>query len=225
VILEEKPRMISLFYGEFPELIKAAKDAGIIVAVQVGSVAEARTVWEQGADVVVAQGIEAGGHVRGTIALHPLLSAIIPFSAGRPVLAAGGIVTTADAQAAIVHGAHGVWVGTAFIVTPESQAHPVYRRRVIEAGTDDTEFRRGYSFGWKYGTPHRVIPSRRGRNPSNWVGGGVRTSDKASVGEKIALYCGQGCGHITKERPASEIVAELAAAFHTGIPTGAIQAA
>jgi enoyl-[acyl-carrier protein] reductase II len=103
-----------------------------------------------------------------------------------------------------------VVVGTAFIATDESNAHPLYKQKIIEATTDDTEYRTGYSFGWTYGTPHRVIPNRDKWNLLRFIGGGARAIDKPRMAQKLSLYAGQGVGKIHSVVPAAERVAELA---------------
>lgn len=210
VVLDEKPKVLSLFYGDFPETIARARDAGLVVMVQVGSLEEARKVVAEGADIIIAQGIEAGGHVRGTVGLLPLLPAVVAAARGRPVLAAGGIVDAADVRATLALGADGVWVGTAFVASAESLAHDIYKRRLVAATTDDTVYRTGYSFGWGIGTPHRVIP---GAGLRGLVGGGARATDKPAMAERLSLYAGQGVGKIKDILPAAEIVARLAAGF------------
>ncbi|MGO4303288.1 MULTISPECIES: NAD(P)H-dependent flavin oxidoreductase [unclassified Cupriavidus] len=219
VILEEKPKVVSLFYGDFKEMIPRAKDAGIVVVVQVGSVKLAREAIEQGADMIVAQGAEGGGHLnQGTIGVLSLVPALVAVSRGRPVLAAGGITNRADVRAAVEVGASGVWVGTAFVASDESLAHDLYKKKIVEATTDDTEYRTGYSFGWKFGTPHRVIPNRRKWNLIRFVGGGARVIDKPEMAEKLSLYAGQGVGKIDSVVPARERVAELAEGFTPWLP-------
>lgn len=213
VILQERPRLLSLFYAEDAgaDLIARAKDAGMIVMVQTGTVALARQAIAQGADIVVAQGSESGGHLnRGTVGLMSLLPAIIDVAHGCPVLAAGGITTSQDVRAAMSLGASGVLAGTAFLASEESNARPLYKHRILEAGTDDTEYRTGYSFGWPYGTPHRVIPNRDRWNLLRLIGGGARAIDQDSVARKLSLYAGQGVGKIHRIMPAAERVAELA---------------
>ncbi|QCP82294.1 nitronate monooxygenase [Alcaligenes faecalis] len=212
VILQERPRILSLFYAEdySADMIPRAKDAGMIVMVQTGTVALARKAIAHGADIIVAQGSEAGGHLnRGTIGLMSLLPAILDCAQGRPVLAAGGITTRQDVRAAMSLGASGVLVGTAFLASKESNAHPLYKQKILEASTDDTEYRTGYSFGWTYGTPHRVIPNRDKWNVLRLVGGGVRAIDKDRMARKLSLYAGQGVGKIHSIVPAAERVEEL----------------
>lgn len=213
VILQERPRILSLFYAEdySADMIPRAKDAGMIVMVQTGTAALARKAIAHGADIIVAQGSEGGGHLnRGTIGLMSLLPAILDCAQGRPVLAAGGITTRQDVRAAMSLGASGVLVGTAFLASEESNAHPLYKQKILKASTDDTEYRTGYSFGWTYGTPHRVIPNRDKWNVLGLVGGGARVIDKDRMARKLSLYVGQGVGKIHSIVPAAERVAELA---------------
>jgi enoyl-[acyl-carrier protein] reductase II len=211
VILREKPRLLSLFYAEdYVEMIPRAKDAGLVVSVQVGTVELAEMAIERGADMIVAQGSESGGHLnRGTIGLMSLLPAICKIAQGRPVLAAGGITNRNDVKAAMGLGAAGVLVGTAFVASHESNAHPLYKQKIVEATVDDTEYRTGYSFGWKYGTPHRVIPNRDKWNLLRFIGGGARVIDKPRMAQKLSLYAGQGVGKIGSVVSAAERVAEL----------------
>ncbi|MEX3935313.1 NAD(P)H-dependent flavin oxidoreductase [Paraburkholderia phymatum] len=212
IVLQEKPRMLSLFYAEnYPDMIARAKDAGMIVMVQVGSVELARRAIAHGADIITAQGSESGGHLnRGTIGLLSLLPALIEVSEGRPVLAAGGITNRDDVRTVMEMGAGGVLVGTAFVACEESNAHPLYKQKIVEAAVDDTEYRTGYSFGWKYGTPHRVIPNRDKWNLLRFIGGGARAIDRPKMAQKLSLYAGQGVGKIDGIIPAAKRVAELA---------------
>jgi enoyl-[acyl-carrier protein] reductase II len=92
VVLKERPEVISLYYGDFREVIPRAKDAGIITMVQVGTVADARKAVSDGADIIIAQGIEGGGHLtQGRVGLMALLPAVVDIAEGRPVIAAGAI--------------------------------------------------------------------------------------------------------------------------------------
>lgn len=221
VVLEERPQMLSLFYAEdyAAEMIPRAKAAGMVVMVQVGSVELARQAIACGADIITAQGSESGGHLnRGTIGLTALLPAIREIAEGCPVLAAGGITTRDDVRVAMELGASGVLVGTAFVATDESNAHPLYKQKIVEATVDDTEYRTGYSFGWKYGTPHRVMPNREKWNLLRFIGGGARVIDKPRMAQKLSLYAGQGVGKIRSVVPAAERVAELAEGLAVSSP-------
>ncbi len=121
---------------------------------QVGSVDEAVAARGAGADAVIAQGVEAGGHVRGTrpvLELLKLVRAAVPDD--YPVLAAGGVVAAAEVRAQIDAGAEAVVCGTRFLLSRESDAHPAYKARLIE-GTE-TVVTELFGAGWP--APHRVV--------------------------------------------------------------------
>lgn len=121
---------------------------------QCGSVAEARAAQAAGADAVIVQGIEAGGHVRGALPALELLErvrAVLP--AGYPVLLAGGIAERADVSRALEAGAVAVVSGTRFLLSEESRAHAGYRRRLLDA--DRTLLTELFGAGWP--APHRVV--------------------------------------------------------------------
>ncbi len=218
--IEARPSAISLFYGDFPRAIRRIRAAGIVAMVQVGSVTEAQRALADGADMLIAQGIEAGGHLRGRIGLMALLPAVVDVAGGRPVLAAGAIADARAVRAAVALGAAGVWCGTVFAAARESNAHPAYRQKLIAAATAATRFRRGYSYGWPWGTPHRAIPGRGGLNPWRFMGGGLRRGDNGALADRISLYAGQGVGQIREALPAREIVLRLAAGFRAGTDQG-----
>jgi len=208
VVLEEKPKMLSLFWGDFSQVIPRAKAAGIVTMVQVGSVADARKAAADGADMIIAQGIEAGGHVQGTVGLLALLPAVLRAVAPVPVLAAGGIADHAVVETVMKLGAAGVWVGTRFVATTESLAHNTYKKRLLRADTDDTVHGHLYSYGWPFGTPHRMIPPRR-KTLLRFVAGGARRMDDDRYAEGISLYAGQGVGLIEEVMPAAQVMAKL----------------
>jgi len=93
ICLEERVPVVSLFWCDAAPFVERCHAAGIVVMLQVGSAEEARSAAAAGVDVVVAQGMEAGGHVRGQVALLPLLPTVVEAVAPTPVLAAGGIVS------------------------------------------------------------------------------------------------------------------------------------
>jgi enoyl-[acyl-carrier protein] reductase II len=209
VVLEERPKVLSLFWGDFAGIIPAAKAAGIVTMVQVGSVAEARKAIADGADVIVAQGVEAGGHVRGTIGLFSLLAATLSVAGTRPVLAAGGIADAGGLRAVLEMGAAGAWIGTRFVASIESLAHDVYKERLLAAGADDPKYSRLYSYGWRFATPHRAIPGPGGPSPLRLVAGGPRKCDRERYARSIRVYAGQGVGLIRDILPAAEVVRRL----------------
>lgn len=214
VVLEERPKVVSLFYGDFKDVIPRARDEGIVTMVQVGTVADAKKAVADGADILIAQGIEGGGHLtRGRIGLIALLPAVVDIAEGRPVIAAGAINDVRAVRAARCLGAAGVWCGTAFLASEECDAHDAYKDKLVVAGTDAPKFLTGYSYGWRYGTPHRAIPGRGGWNLLRFMGGGLRGADSAAMADKLSLYAGQGVGQINSIKPAAEIVREFATGF------------
>jgi nitronate monooxygenase len=119
-------------------------------------VAEALAARQAGADAVIAQGVEAGGHVRGTIAAADLLVRVKDvLGPDYPVLSAGGIVEPADVSERLDAGAEAVVAGTRFLMSEESGAHPAYKRRLIDAR--DTVLTELFGLGWP--APHRVVPN------------------------------------------------------------------
>ena len=160
-----------------PGDVQAAADADVIVTFwgkprrlaggtwvhQCGSVEEARAAAAAGADAVIAQGVEAGGHVRGTTPVLELVERVRA-AVKIPVLAAGGIVDRAGVGEALDAGAVAAVLGTRFLLSEESRAHPDYKQRCLEAeGTVLTEL---FGLGWA-DAPHRVIPNAATRR---WLG-------------------------------------------------------
>ncbi len=216
VVLEEKPKVLSLFYGDFEETIPRAKEAGIVTAVQVGSVREARKAIRDGADMLIAQGIESGGHIRGRVGLMALLPAVVDVAEGRPVIAAGSISESRAVRAARCLGAEGIWCGTVFLTCLECDTNEAYKQKLIEADTDAPKFLTGYSYGWKYGTPHRAIPGPGGWNLFRFMGGGLRRVDSPKMADKLSLYAGQGVGFVNERTSARDVVSKLAEGFRKG---------
>ena len=108
-------------------------------------------------------------------------------------------------------GTAGVLVGTAFVATQESNTHDLNKQKIVDATADDTERRVGYSFGWTYGTPHRVIPNKDRWNLLKYIGGGARAIDAPRLARKLSLYAGQGVGKVAGVMPATNRFSELAA--------------
>lgn len=123
---------------------------------QCGSVAEAQAAHAAGADAVIVQGAEAGGHVRGSVpALELLVQAKAGLPPDYPLLLAGGIAERDDVQQALDAGASAAVAGTRFLLSDESRAHPGYRQRLLDA--DETLLTELFGLSWP--APHRVIPN------------------------------------------------------------------
>ncbi|CRZ17048.1 nitronate monooxygenase [Mycolicibacterium neworleansense] len=141
-------------------LIRRLSEGGIFVMVMVGTEKQAAEALAYGADGLIAQGREAGGHLVGTVDQADFLPKALALAGSRPVFAAGGIATAADTRAALGAGAAGVVAGTRFLLTHESGAHPVYRQRIIDADkTIETT-----AFGLSWPARHRVIPNAATRH-------------------------------------------------------------
>ncbi len=224
----EHVRIIEFFYGS-PEasLVELAHRGGALAAWQVGSELEARQAADAGCDIVIAQGTEAGGHVRGTTSLFVLLGQVLDV-VDVPVVASGGIGTARMMAAALAAGAAAVRVGTRFLAASEADVHPEYLKRLIAAGPQDTVLTEVFSVMWP-GAPHRVLRSAveashafRGEVVGEIAMGEVHTAvpkysvvcpTRSTTGEigAMALYAGESVGAVRGEQPAAEIVRELAA--------------
>jgi NAD(P)H-dependent flavin oxidoreductase YrpB (nitropropane dioxygenase family) len=129
--------------------------AGIPVFCTVGSAEQARAALAAGADGLIAQGVEAGGHLAGTERLETLLPAVVDAAADAPVLAAGGVVGAEDVRRLLAAGAAAAVAGTRFLLTHECRVHPEYQRRVLAA----TRTLRTKLFGLGWPMAHRVVPN------------------------------------------------------------------
>jgi NAD(P)H-dependent flavin oxidoreductase YrpB (nitropropane dioxygenase family) len=129
--LQEGVPVISLFWRDPSSLVARAKSGGAIVLHTVSTAKEARHAVQCGVDVVVAQGWEAGGHVRGTVATMPLIPAVVDAVGPVLVVAAGGIADGRGTAATLALGASGAWIGTRFLASNEVAIHPHYRERLL----------------------------------------------------------------------------------------------
>ena len=136
---------------------------------QCGSVAEARAAHAAGADAVIAQGAEAGGHTRAGLPARELFERIrSELPAAYPVLIAGGLADAGDVRAALDAGAAAAVLGTRFLMTEESRAHAGYKARLV--GGRETLLTELFGFGWP--APHRVLPNAATRR---WLDADQRT--------------------------------------------------
>ena len=137
--LAANPAAVMLSFGEESGFAPRVKQAGALLICQVQSVAQARRAADAGADVIIAQGTEAGGHgaVRSTL---PLVPAVVDALPHLPVVAAGGIADGRGLAAALMLGAEGVLMGSRFYVSAEAMAHEGAKRRAV-AGSGDATIR------------------------------------------------------------------------------------
>ena len=153
--VQDRPDVVVLFAGHDAALVDRLRSAGVLVLHQVGSLAAAQQALADGADGLVVQGVEAGGHVLATEPLRTLLPQVREIARDRPVLAAGAIVDAADVRDVLSYGAGAAVAGSRFLLTQECHAHPGYQQRVVEA--TETVLTGLFGAGWR--DPHRVVPN------------------------------------------------------------------
>lgn len=221
---------MELFWDVDTELVKHLKGEGMGVLHQVGNLHDAEQAVAAGADVLIAQGVEAGGHVRGVRAGATLVAELVQrFDV--PVVASGGIANGEGLAAALALGAEGVNIGTAFIATTEANAHRHHQQRIIAASGDDPLFTRVFWRNWHEPAAVRVLPNRVTRGefgsydpdatpqpigqqdglPVYLFGTDSPLADATGQLDDMALYAGQGCGLIHSVIPAAERLRQLVA--------------
>lgn len=189
----------------------------------VSTVAEARAAARAGADIIVAQGTEGGGHV-GTLAGMVLVPMVVRALAPLPVIAAGGIATGSQLAAALMLGAEGVLLGTRFLATSESPWPPSFKRAIVESDGHDTELTEIPDVAKGAVWPGAFDRARRNRLIAEWSGRGHELRRRrAEVAEAIArayaqddaehgeLNFGQAAGLIDAIEPCAEVVARMVA--------------
>ena len=138
------------------EMMSAARSAGAKVGVQIGNAEGARAALDLGADYLVCQGTEAGGHVQSSTPLYDLLPKVLDEAKDTPVLAAGGIGNGQKIRKAVLAGASGAALGTRFVATQESLAHPEFKSAILKAHARDTAMSVCFQDGWP-GAMHRAL--------------------------------------------------------------------
>ncbi|SFN82558.1 nitronate monooxygenase [Roseovarius lutimaris] len=224
----------TFFWDVVPAAIERVKQAGCLVLHQVGTLQAARNAEDAGADLIIAQGIEAGGHVHGRQSVWDLTAAILA-QTSLPVVASGGLATGADLAAALRMGAVGIQCGTAFLATEESFAHAYHKRCVVDAGGADTVLTDIFVLNWPKAAAVRVISnsvtaglkgSNLGHDPADlpretiaWDGKTPRlrySTDsplRTTTGnlEAMPAFAGKGLDAITDIVPAASRLNKLAA--------------
>ena len=237
VCLEERVPVLVLFWGEVAPYVAEARKQGVMLIAQVGSVAEAKAAADAGVDAVMAQGVEAGGHVRGNTSLSILLPAVVQAVRPVPVVAAGGVATGAGIVSALALGAQAVSMGTRFVASTEANAAQAYKQRIVLGGAGDTVLTELFDSGFP-AAPHRVLRNRAfddwqaaaspasGHRPGEGEVIGTMQSGGATVDiarysayipeaqltadvEHMAMYAGQSCELVHGIKPAGQIVHDL----------------
>ena len=154
--LEAGAPVVTFSWGDPSPYLAQVRAAGAQVGVQVTNVEGARRMAQLGVDFLICQGIEAGGHVQSTQPLLLLLPRILAAAEGLPVVAAGGIAEGQDIARVLQLGAAGAMLGTRFVATLESRAHPDYKARLVEAEAETTALTVCFDGDWPYAA-HRVL--------------------------------------------------------------------
>lgn len=221
--IESGPALVSVSFGDASPWVERLRDAGVPVATQVADVREAKAAADCGVSVLVARGAEGGGHGRDAVGTLPLLQGVLD-AVDVPVLAAGGIATARGLAAVLAAGAAGAWIGTALLACREAATPPAARARVLAADETDTVVTRVFDVAQGIPWP----PAYGGRALGNaferrWHGREeLLAADEDAAAELGAardrgdyevayVYAGQAVGLVDRERPASAVVAELAA--------------
>jgi NAD(P)H-dependent flavin oxidoreductase YrpB (nitropropane dioxygenase family) len=236
VCLDEGVPIISFFWRDPASLVPRAKAGGAIVLHTVGSADDAKRAVDSGVDIIVAQGWEAGGHVRGMVATMPLVPAVVDAVRPTLVVAAGGIADGRGLAAVLALGAAGAWIGTRFLASHEAAIHPRYQELLLRASETDTVYLDNlFDVRWP-NAPHRTL---RNKTVEAWEAAGRPASgQRPGEGEVIAtsrssgpivryqsytpvadvegdidalsLWAGQSVGLVSKLQPAGDIVREIA---------------
>ncbi len=234
--LDEGVPILSLFWRDPASLVARAKAGGAIVLHTVDSADEAKRAVDAGVDIIVAQGWEAGGHVRGMVATMPLVPAVVDAVSPTPVVAAGGIADGRGLAAVLALGAAGAWIGTRFLASQEAAIHRRYQELLLRARETDTVYLDDlFDVRWP-NAPHRTLRNKTveaweaagrpasGQRPgegdviatSRSSGPIVRYQSHTPVADiegdidALSLWAGQSVGLVSKVQPAGDIVREIA---------------
>lgn len=232
VCVDRKVGAVVYFWDVDSVAVHQARAAGLKVIYQVGSVEAARAAEKAGADAIIAQGVEAGGHVHGGVSSLVLLPQVVQ-AVDIPVIGSGGFATGASLVAALAFGAQGIHCGTAFLATDESFAHDLHKNRVVEAGSDRTVHTDAYAINWPPSSPVRVLQSAEtDRLDRRYFGHRADDIPREEIAEeegrpiylystdsplrsmtgdldRLAMFAGQATGQIDRIRPAGEVVADI----------------
>ena len=215
VVIEEGVKVVTTGAGNPGRFMKAWKEAGVVVIPVVASVAMAKMMERGGADAVIAEGMESGGHIgsQTTMTLVPQVADAVSI----PVIAAGGIADGRGIAASFLLGAEGVQMGTRFLVAKESIVHPNYKERVIKARDIDSEVT-----GMSTGHPIRVLRNAMSREYLKMEQEGATFEElehltlgslrKAVIDGDVvngSLMAGQSAGMVKKEQTCEEIMQEI----------------
>lgn len=227
VTLRARPKVAAFAWArkdqDLKEYFQRAHDAGCRVMHMAGEVPEALRAADAGADILVAQGTEAGGHV-GWMASLPLVPMMVKAVAPLPVLCAGGVADGRGLAAALALGAEGVLLGTRFMATPEAPIHGNFKRAIVKSDGHDTVLTEIPDLASQRVWPGALSRAQRNRFIERWAGRewAIR-QDAGEVGKQIAaaramgdvdnasLSFGQDAGLIDSIKPVKEVIEDIVA--------------
>jgi nitronate monooxygenase len=230
--VESSVPVIHFFWGDPSPFVARAKSGGAKVMATVSSAADARRARIAGVDILIAQGIEAGGHVFGQTGLMALVPAVVDAGENCPVVAAGAIADGRGLAACLMLGAGGVMIGTALAASEESDAHPDYKQALLNASDGDTVLNTLFDVGWP-NAPSRVLRNETARTWEHAGAPAARPGESETIAHSatgspiprysvapptrgvtgdiaaMALYAGQGVGLVKRIEPAADILARI----------------
>ena len=212
--IDQGVAIVHLFWGN-PKLSSRTIPKDVKMIATVWDEASAKSALDAGACALIAQGVEAGGHVMGTTSLRDLISIVTSIAGDVPVAAAGGLATAQDVKDVLEQGACAALFGTRFVASIESDAHDFYKSSIVNA-TEDTTVRTECFDGAWADAPHRVL---RNSTFTNWENAGSPASpDRPGEGEMILQTAsGQSLPRYYISPPAAGMTGEVeAAAMYAG---------
>lgn len=235
-VLAARVPVACLFWDLSAELVKRLRGEGVLVVCQVGSLREAEDAQQAGAHILIAQGVEAGGHVRGTMPRGEIVRDVVK-AADVPVLAAGGMSRGRDLVEMLGLGAQGIVLGTALLATKESFAHDYHKQRIVAAKPGETVHTQDFHVNWPRGAYVRVLENSVTRREHGDPFSGHREAigregertiwlfstdsplkDMTGDFEKMALYAGEASGTIEDIPTAAERIASIMAEAERLLP-------
>ncbi len=236
--LEAGAPAVIFSWGQPGNLVDRVHRFDAKVGIQVGNLDGAKQALDSQPDFIICQGAEAGGHVQSTTSLSTLLPQVVDISGTVPVVATGGLANGRDLHWAMRHGAAAIMLGTRFVATAESEAHPLYKQALINAQSGDSTYTLCFDGSWPYAA-HRVL---RNGSLNDWEAAGCPPVGQRPGEDEIVasdddgyalrrydddpplatmdgnimdccLYAGTGCGEIDDLPAAAELISRIWSEF------------
>ncbi len=219
-VLAEGVSAVTLSWGIDADLIGKIRSAGAKVGVQVGHPEGGRLAAEAGADFVIAQGCEAGGHVQSTMPLETLLAGLHETVGDLPIVAAGGLSTALCVRRVLDQGASAAMLGTRFVATHEANAHETYKQALVSAKASDTAYTNCFDIGW----PNSTMRVLRNSTLAAWEAAGCPNApDRPGEGDVVARQGGYDLLRYSFSQPYADAVGDpLAAVLYAGMSVDGI---